>query len=203
MKVKLSKNMKLIAMIVLGVILITYVFYNSIKEDFGKKKGKKKKGGGYKRDVFDGNVKCVEKEKKKGKKACYHQDPASKDWVKCDKNNKDHKKTIDKWNEGVSDWANSWCLQQQVASEVGKMRTEPGSKEMMKWYDENHKKWKGEAKLFNKEFAPIMHLQNEKSTRVPYAGLAPFFHSMIFKPSTHKEISDNRARLLDVSFSFE
>ena len=40
MKVKLSKNMKLIA-IILSLIIITYMFYNSVKEGIGG--GKKRK----------------------------------------------------------------------------------------------------------------------------------------------------------------
>ncbi len=42
MKVKLSKNMKLIAIIVLSLIIITYMFYNSVKEGIGGEKKKRK-----------------------------------------------------------------------------------------------------------------------------------------------------------------
>ena len=58
MKVKLSKNMKLIAIIVLSLIIITYMFYNSVKEGLRKERKKGNKGK-YERAVWKDKVTCM------------------------------------------------------------------------------------------------------------------------------------------------
>ena len=109
MKVKLSKNMKLIAIIVLSLIIITYMFYNSVKEVWEKEREEGSKGK-YERQWKD-KVTCMN-ELKKDQPKCKYKDKSSDKWIDCDPENDDHKGAIkqhnnllDKWSKiGVAEW---------------------------------------------------------------------------------------------------
>ena len=140
MKVKLSKNMKLIAIIVLSLIIITYMFYNSVKEGIGGG-NKKKKGGKYTRQKWTSKTDCMNREIEREPK-CMIKDPNSGKFIACDPENKDHKEKIDKHDKMLKRWKDGWCAGQEG---IYKKKTEYDPK-TVSWMKDNYSRWKNDVK---------------------------------------------------------
>jgi len=154
--------MKLVAIIVLSIIIITYMFYSSIREDFGKKKKKNKKknnssssSGPYKRDQADYDPeKCMKKQQKRAPKCMFNSGTFDKpEWVKCDKNNKKHKSTIKAHEEMLGNWMGGYCLNKAL-TKMFVMNSVPPT--TAKWMQENYKHWVDDNKVAAREEIPVL-----------------------------------------------
>ena len=158
MKVKLSKNMKLIAIIVLSLIIITYMFYNSVKEGLGKKKGKKGNKGKYERAVWKDKVTCMN-ELKKDQPKCKYKDKSSDKWIDCDPENDDHKGAIKQHNNLLDKWSKNWCSGME---DVNKIKNKY-SPDTIDWMKGQYKNYRAEMKKQYDEDMPIYNVESGMS----------------------------------------
>ena len=169
MKVKLSKNMKLIAIIVLSLIIITYMFYNSVKEGLGKKKGKKggkKKGSGdYERPQYKSMEDC-KKDEEKRVPPCKIQGKKEGEFIDCDRENDDHKSRIKDYDKMKDSWLNNWCFHHEIFKDPKNM-IDPKTRN---WMKENHSTWKQEQNWLKKEWVPLLEAGNKNAGSSPLLG---------------------------------
>jgi len=175
MKVKLSKNMKLIAIIVMSLIIITYMFFNSVKEGVsfpgGKKKGGKKSGGGgggkYQRASWKDTQTCLNELIKKEPK-CKYRDKNSDNWVVCDPENDDHKGRIESHKKMLEKWRTNWCNGMDMLNKTKRKWDD----DTLDWMRGQHKNYKAEFKRQYSEDGPQYQVESGNAHTQGYAAWA-------------------------------
>jgi len=184
MKVILSKEMRMIAMIVMGIIIITYMFYNSIKQGFGGNDDKEKevssddKGAASGRDPWKGTADCEAKEKEdwdkvKGKMKCFtaEGEDGGGSWGECSEEVAEHTDQMKRYEKIGQGWIKEWCQNQK---EKNDMKNSYG-KEMTNWMSKKFNKWKADEVMSMKDDAHKYHFGSGKSAPSMQVPLIPGF----------------------------
>ena len=167
MKVKLSKKMKIIGIIVLSLIIITYMFYNSVKEGLGKKKNKGNKGK-YERAVWKDKQTC-ENELIKKEPKCKYKDKSSDKWIDCDPENDDHKGRIKSHKKMLEKWRTQWCNGMQAVDTI-KKKYDPKT---LDWMNGQFKNYKAEMKKQYAEDLPMYNIEAGQGNAQALVGYSP------------------------------
>lgn len=158
MKVILSKKMRMIAMIVLGIIVITYMFFNSIKEGAvnlasvgssgeeeeettAAKDGSAVETG----DVWKGLADCEAVEKADWDKVvaemqCFtaEGDDGEGSWGECSDKVAEHTKQLKAADVMGNRWIKDWCVNQKGKNDL---KNAFGTK-LSNWMSEKFNKWR-------------------------------------------------------------
>jgi len=175
----------MIAMIVLGIIVITYIFYNSIKEGiFGGNDEEPEtngKGDATGRDVWKGTAACEAKEKEEWdkvkvkikEKGCFtaEGEDGGGSWGECSEDVAEHTEQIKKFDKIGTGWIKDWCKNQKDKNELKNTY----GKEMTNWMSKKFNKWKTDEVMSMKDDAHKYHFGSGKSAPSMQVPLIPGF----------------------------